>query len=364
MPHDHLLSAYSYHLPPELIAQQPADKRENSRLMVMDMADGGCSPPSHHRFSDIARFIGPKDILVINNTRVFPARLLGNKESGGKAEIFLLQFPAVDQEAPGTAAATALIKASKRPKIATKIHITKTLFGTVLADLGDGKVRLQLNFDPAVGLAETLRLCGQVPLPPYIERRDGCTEEDVRRYQTVYASTPGAVAAPTAGLHFSENLLRDITDRGTLLGQITLHVGYGTFAPVREEDITLHRIHHEHLSIPQETVDAIDRARQRGGKIWAVGTTTVRALEYAAKDSGELRALAGWCDLYIYPGFRFRVVDNLITNFHLPDSSLMFLVAALCGRKNLLDCYETAVKEGYRFFSYGDAMAIVTGRSI
>lgn len=363
MHQDHLLSSYSYHLPHELIAQHPADRRDNSRLMVVNMVDSLPGRLSHHRFSDIAGFIGQKDMLVVNNTRVFPARLLGRKESGGKAEVFLLEFPVPDRAVPGTAVAIALIKASKRPKPGTSIHITETFHGTVLEDLGDGKVRLHLNFDRAAGLAETLSMSGQVPLPPYIERSNGCTEEDVRRYQTVYASAPGAVAAPTAGLHFTEKLLQDISDRGTLFGQVTLHVGYGTFAPVREEDITRHRIHHEYLSISQETVEAINRTKQRGGKVWAVGTTTVRALEYAAKETAGLRPLEGWCDLYIYPGFRFKVVDNLITNFHLPDSSLMFLVSALCGRKNLLDCYETAVKEGYRFFSYGDAMAVITSRS-
>lgn len=363
MPNDHLLSAYSYHLPAELIAQHPADKRDNSRLMVVNMADSQVSRLSHNRFSDIAAFIGRKDMLVVNNTRVFPARLLGKKESGGKAEVFLLEFPVIDHAAGNTAVATALIKASKRPKPDTKIHITETFYGRVVKDQGDGKVTLQLHFDQEVGLAETLRFSGQVPLPPYIERRDGCTVEDVQRYQTVYASTPGAVAAPTAGLHFTDELLRTITARGTLFGQVTLHVGYGTFAPVREEDITRHRIHHEYLSISEETVDAIRRTKQRGGKIWAVGTTTVRALEYAAKEPGGLRAVDGWCDLYIYPGFAFQVVDNLITNFHLPDSSLMFLVSALCGRETLLDCYNTAIREGYRFFSYGDAMAVITGRS-
>lgn len=359
---DHRLSSYSYHLPPGLIAQQPAEKRDNSRLMVVNMVHGRPGRPSHRRFSDLAEYIGKDDMLVVNDTRVFPARLLGRKESGGKAEVFLLEFPQEHLLSPGTAGATALIKASKRPKCGSTIIISQHLHATVLDDLGDGKVRLRLHFDPAMGLAETLRRCGQVPLPPYIDRSEGCTEEDVRRYQTIYASAPGAVAAPTAGLHFTEDLLRRIADRGALFGQVTLHVGYGTFAPVREEDITRHRIHEEYLSVPAKTVDAVARTRERGGKIWAVGTTTVRALEFAAQ-GGNLRAMEGWCDLYIYPGFRFQVVDNLITNFHLPDSSLMFLVSALCGRETLLDCYAAAIKEGYRFFSYGDAMAIITGRS-
>lgn len=361
MQEDLRLSAYSYHLPEKLIAQHPADKRDNSRLMVIDGRQN--NRLSHHRFGDIAGFIGKKDMLVVNNTRVFPARLLGKKETGGKAEIFLLEFPVTGDPAGGIAMATALIKSSKRPKPGMTIRITGNFSATVIADLGGGKASLQLNFDRATGLAETLHRSGQVPLPPYIARQEGCTAEDVHRYQTVYASRPGAVAAPTAGLHFTDELLRTITGQGTLLGQVTLHVGYGTFAPVREEDITRHRIHHEYLSISQETVDAIEWTKKRGGKIWAVGTTTVRALEYAAINKDRIEAMDGWCDLYIYPGYRFKVIDNLITNFHLPDSSLMFLVSALCSRKTLLDCYDTAIREGYRFFSYGDAMAFITSQS-
>jgi len=352
---DHLLSSYNYHLPAELIAQKPADNRDESRLMVVDRIKNTLA---HHQFNELAGFIGAKDMVVLNNTRVFPARLLGQKQTGGKAEVFLLEYPVVD-ETPGNARAIALIKSSKRPKPHTKITINQHLECEVIADLGNGKADLQLSFDPIIGLADTLKKSGQVPLPPYITRADGCTAEDIRRYQTVYASHPGAVAAPTAGLHFTDQLLKAIGKQGTLLGQVTLHVGYGTFAPVREEDITRHQIHEEYFSIADETVQAVEETKKRGGKIWAVGTTTVRALEYAAQITGRLQAMTGWCNLYIYPGFRFRVIDNLITNFHLPDSSLMFLVSALCGRETLLNCYQTAIQENYRFFSYGDAMAII-----
>jgi len=238
--------------------------------------------------------------------------------------------------------------------------MNKRLSCTVEEDLEGGKLKLRLHFDPSLGLAETLQRSGQVPLPPYISRKNGCTAEDVTRYQTVYASQPGAVAAPTAGLHFTDSLLAKISKQGSSIGQVTLHVGYGTFAPVRETDITRHQIHREYLTIPQETVDTITATKKRGGRIWAVGTTTVRALEFGAVKTGSLQAIEDWCDLYIYPGFQFKVIDNLITNFHLPDSSLMFLVSALCGRKTLLDCYAIAVKEQYRFFSYGDAMAVIT----
>jgi S-adenosylmethionine:tRNA ribosyltransferase-isomerase len=357
---DHLLSAYNYHLPPELIAQRPADKRDESRLMVIDTLHDTLA---HHRFTDLVGFIGAKDMLVVNNTRVFPARLLGQKQTGGKAEVFLLEYPATFDETRGTARAKALIKSSKRPKTGTKITINPTLHCRVIADLGGGKVDLQLHYDPTISLAETLATSGQVPLPPYIARIGGCTPDDVHRYQTVYASQPGAVAAPTAGLHFTDQLLESIRSQGTLVGQVTLHVGYGTFAPVREEDITRHLIHEEYFSITEETAEAVLETKKRGGKIWAVGTTTVRAMEYAAQASESMQAMAGWCNLYIYPGFRFRVIDNLITNFHLPDSSLMFLVSALCGRETLLDCYQTAIREGYRFFSYGDAMAIIGGEA-
>ncbi len=314
----------------------------------------------HYHFSDIGRFIGKKDMLVVNNTRVFPARLLGTKETGGKAEVFLLEFPVIDEKKSGTATANGLIKSSKRPKLGSQITINEMLSCTVEEDLGDGKVKLCLRYDHLLGLAETLKRSGQVPLPPYISRNNGTTAEDVHRYQTVYASQPGAVAAPTAGLHFTDELLKGIMEQGTLFGQVTLHVGYGTFAPVREMDITRHQIHREYLNISQETVDKIAFTKNRGGKIWAVGTTTVRALEYGAIRTGHLEAIEDWCDLYIYPGFQFKVIDNLITNFHLPDSSLMFLVSALCGRETLLDCYKTAIKEKYRFFSYGDAMAIIS----
>lgn len=360
MQEDLTLSSYNYHLPEQLIAQHPAEKRDNSRLMVIHT--GSAADPQHLHFSDIARFISPLDMLVVNNTRVFPARLLGSKETGGKVEVFLLEFPVVETDNSGRASATGLIKSSKRPKIGSRITINKLLSCIVREDLEGGKVGLWLHFDQSLGLAETLKRSGQVPLPPYISRKGGCTDEDVRRYQTVYACRPGAVAAPTAGLHFTDQLLQTITGQGTLFGQVTLHVGYGTFAPVRETDITRHKIHREYLSIPRETVDNIDLTKRRGGRIWAVGTTTVRALEYGATKTGRLEAIEDWCDLYIYPGFQFRVIDNLITNFHLPDSSLMFLVAALCGRKNLLHCYQTAVEEKYRFFSYGDAMAIIANR--
>lgn len=354
MESDLSLKGYSYYLPENKIAQYPADRRDNSKLLVLQR---GNNTINHKHFSDIAEMIKPEDMLVVNNTRVFPARLQGKKETGGKAEVFLLNFPAEQEN--GQAQATALIKSSKKPKPGSVITINKYLSCTVLEILSGGKAQLQINFDCGIGLTEILNSSGQVPLPPYIIRKNGCTSKDMQRYQTVYADEPGAVAAPTAGLHFTTELLQKIKEQGTVTGHITLHVGYGTFAPVRVEKITDHRIHGEYINIPEETVHKINETKAQGGRIWAVGTTTVRALEFGARDKGYLTAMEDWCDLYIYPGFEFRVIDNLITNFHLPDSSLMFLVSALCGRKTLLTCYEQAIQEGYRFFSYGDAMAII-----
>lgn len=355
MQQDFTLGAYDYALPPENIAQHPADKREDSRLFILHRTN---DVREHRRFTDIAEFIQPGDLLVINDTRVFPARLLGRKDTGGKAEVFLLSYP-LESTKNNLTTATALIKSSKRPHPGSSLIISDELSCTVLEDLGEGRVEISLHYDRNQGLAAILSRHGQIPLPPYIARNNGSTEEDGRRYQTVYADRPGAVAAPTAGLHFSRELLAKIEDKGVAIARITLHVGYGTFAPVRTEAILEHSIHQEHIHISAENAESINRVRQQGGKIWAVGTTTVRALEFAALKSGRVQPMEGWCDLYIVPGFRFQVVDNLITNFHLPQSSLLFLVSAFCGRERLLDCYREAITLGYRFYSYGDAMAIL-----
>lgn len=350
------LNAYHYDLPQESIAQHPAEKRDNSKLMVLHTRDNSHQDRS---FSDLHEYFTPGDMLVVNNTRVFPARLFGKKETGGKIEVFLLEFPNPIENTANAARANGLLKSSKRPKIGSKISISKELHCLVVDYLEGGKALLQLHFNEALGLMRCLELAGNVPLPPYITRREGSTKEDSKRYQTVYANQPGAVAAPTAGLHFTDELLAKLKDSGVTIGEVTLHVGYGTFAPVRETDITRHQIHREYLSIDSEVVKKVEETKKRRGKIWAVGTTSVRALEFAAKKTGSLQPIEDWCDLYIYPGFEFKVIDNLITNFHLPDSSLMFLVSALCGRKTLLNCYTAAIKKGYRFFSYGDAMAII-----
>lgn len=351
------LQSYSYTLPAENIAQHPADAREHSRLLTLSHTTG---ERRHGRFHEIIDLLNPGDLLVVNNTRVFPARLHGHKESGGKVEVFLLSYPVEHENGTGEkrAQVTSLIKSSKRPKPGSMLLLGPDLKARVLELLEGGKVIIELKYAEDQDLSQILEQYGQVPLPPYISREKGSTEEDKKRYQTVYARNSGAVAAPTAGLHFSEELLGAIRDKGVGISQITLHVGHGTFAPVRTKDIRDHQIHQEYVSISKESADQINRARQRGGKIWAVGTTTVRTLEFMADANGLVQPGDNWCGLYIMPGYTFKVVDNLITNFHLPESSLLFLVSALCGREPLMETYKEAIAMGYRFYSYGDAMAI------
>jgi len=364
MDNDFLLSAYDYHLPEENIAQQPADKRDQSRLMVLDCENNHLE---HRQFADITDYFLPNDLLVVNDTRVFPARLLGHKETGGKVEILLLDFPEIllaERHDDGwhSVEALVLLKSSKRPHPGSSLDFGEDLKATVEELYDNGQVRLRLHYKAtdSCSLEDLFHRYGQVPLPPYIKRPAGSTEDDKRRYQTKYAKHTGSVAAPTAGLHFSEELLQKIRQRGVVVVTITLHVGYGTFSPVRSEDIREHHIHSEYIQIPPETAETINDYKRYGSRIWAVGTTTARALEFTAHLDGTVSPFSGLCDLYIYPGYKFRVVDNLITNFHLPQSSLLFLVSALAGRERILNCYDEAVRKNYRFFSYGDAMAIVT----
>ncbi len=361
MQDDFKLSSYDYTLPQKNIAQHPSTERDASRLLVLNTSS---ATTDHRRFSDITSLVNSNDIIVINDTRVFPARLHGKKQSGGKVEVFLLELPRV-REGKGQAGSThyaeakALLKSSKRPAIGTRIDIAKRLFCIVSNHLDDGTTLIELHFPTEDNILDVLSRHGSIPLPPYIERPDGTLRNDTDRYQTVYADSHGAVAAPTAGLHFTTSVLDALKKKGVEIASLTLHVGYGTFAPVREELINNHRIHKEYISISKETAERINRTKQNGGKVWAVGTTTVRALEFARDQKGFVQETSGWCDLYIVPGFTFTVVDNLITNFHLPKSSLLFLVAALCGREVLLDCYREAIAMNYRFYSYGDAMAIM-----
>lgn len=354
------INNYDFQLPPECIAQYPVAERDESRLLILDnrnrtLTDG--------RFADVAGLVQPGDLLVVNDTKVFPARLVGRKESGGRVELFVLDYPRnFTNEGDGArrkkTEILGLLKSSKGGKVGGRLFFPEGLSGEVLEVCGDGKVRVALTFNG--DFAEVLEKCGRVPLPPYIRRMEGETTADRERYQTVYARENGAVAAPTAGLHFTEQLLASLAARGVQMGRVTLHVGYGTFAPVRDTDIRQHQIHREYFRLPAATAEMVNRTRAADGRVWAVGTSTARVLETAAGPDGLLEAQEGWSELYIYPGYRFRVINNLITNFHLPRSSLLFLVCALAGRETLLAAYAHAVQDGYRFYSYGDAMVIIT----
>ncbi len=347
----HSLADYSYDLPEALIAQAPVRERDQSRLFCLDRSTGTAI---HRRFSDICDMLSPSDLLVANNTEVIPARLTGRKETGGRVEALILSCDGAEN---GDRTVPCLLNASKRLKPGAKI-----LFGTDIsarvADFSDGAYAIE--FLNGHSCHEVLYEIGAMPLPPYIRRKRGTAPgcDDRRAYQTVYASQKGAVAAPTAGLHFSKELLDRLADRGVKRAEITLHVGYGTFLPVRESDIRNHRMHAERFYIPEAAAEAVNAARRAGGRIVAVGTTCVRTLEYASRPNGTVAAGTGSCDLFIYPGYEFKVVDALITNFHLPESTLLMLVSAFAGRERILAAYREAVERQYRFYSYGDAMFI------
>ncbi len=334
-----LTSDFEYDLPASSIAQEPAPRGE-SRLLVLDRT----GPDRHARVSDLPRLLRPGDLLVLNDTRVIPARLYGRSAGGGKMEILLVE-PLAEREWD------ALVKPGRRARPGARFEIGEGLTAEVIDRLEDGRFRLRFS-EPVEPHLERL---GHIPLPPYIHRPD--TPEDRERYQTVYARRPGAVAAPTAGLHFTEDLLREIEAAGVETARVTLHVGIGTFKPVSAERIEEHRMERERYEIGEETAEAVRRARESGRRIVAVGTTVIRTLEGAAlAGGGEVRAGEGSTDLFITPGFRFQVVDALLTNFHLPRSTLLMLVSAFAGRERVLAAYNEAVREGYRFYSYGDAM--------
>ncbi|NDY42513.1 tRNA preQ1(34) S-adenosylmethionine ribosyltransferase-isomerase QueA [Dissulfurirhabdus thermomarina] len=344
------LSEYDYPLPESAIARYPAPRRTGSRLLVMDRRTGRLAD---RRFAEVGAYLRPGDCLVLNDTAVFPARLRGRKPTGGRVELLLLGFPR--EAGDGTAEARALCRASKGLRAGQRVEVAPDLEVEVLAVEGGGEARVRLHYRG--GLARVLDRRGEVPLPPYIRRAPEAP--DRRRYQTVYAARTGSVAAPTAGLHFSRGLLEEIRAAGVRVARVTLHVGYGTFAPIRVDDVRAHRIHEEWVSVPAEAVAAVAETRRAGGRVVAVGTTTVRALEWAAEGEGGLEPREGACGLYILPGHRFRVVDALVTNFHLPRSSLLVLVAAFAGLDPVLRAYAHARDRGYRFYSYGDAMLIL-----
>ena len=336
------LDDFDYSLPPELIAQTPARERTASRLLHLDGATGALRDLA---FRDILELIAPGDVLVLNDTRVIKARLLGRKTTGGRIEVLVERVLAANE-------VWAQMRVSHPPRPGEAVVLAEGVVATVLER--DGGF-FRLRFEDCADVFALLERHGAVPLPPYIEHVPD--EGDEARYQTVYAREPGAVAAPTAGLHFDEPLLAALREKGATVGTITLHVGAGTFQPVRSDDVAEHHMHSEWYSVPGETVAAIEAAKSRGGRVIAVGTTSLRALEAAAA-GGELRAGVGETNLFILPGYAFRVVDRLITNFHLPKSTLLMLVSAFAGVERIRAAYRHAVEHRYRFYSYGDAMLI------
>lgn len=333
---------FHYELPPSLIAQSPLEQRSASRLLCFDRFKGGLDD---RRFIDLPGLLSPGDLLVFNNTKVIPARLYGTKPTGGRIEVLVERL--LNQHE-----CIAQVRASKSPRAGGKLILED---GSELQVLGreGGFFHLQLTNGDLMAVLEAQ---GHMPLPPYITRED--TDRDRRRYQTVYAHTPGAVAAPTAGLHFDQDLLDQLEVAGIQSTTVTLHVGAGTFQPVRVDNVEDHDMHAEWLEVPQSACDAIDAARARGGRVIAVGTTAVRSLETAAQ-GGELKPFSGDSRIFIYPPYEFQVVDAMITNFHLPESTLLMLISAFAGHEQTLAAYRHAVRERYRFFSYGDAMLIL-----
>ncbi len=332
---------FQFDLPDELIARYPLAERRASRLLVLDGPSGAIA---HQQFADLLRYLRPGDLMVFNNTRVIPARLFAKKLTGGKLEVLVERVLDTDR-------VLAHVRASKAPKVGSTIEFENGTQATLLAR-HDSLFEWQFA-EPVLPLLERI---GHMPLPPYMERDDEL--DDRERYQTVYAEHAGAVAAPTAGLHFDDQMLASLRELGVETAFVTLHVGAGTFQPVRVETLEEHQMHHEWLQVSQDVVDAVAACKARGGRVVAVGTTSVRSLESAAQASGELQAFAGETDIFLYPGRPFHVVDALVTNFHLSESTLLMLVAAFAGYPEIMDAYRSAVEHKYRFFSYGDAMFI------
>lgn len=335
---------FDFELPQELIAQTPIEKRDASRLLVLDKNSGAWE---HRHFFDLPAYLHPGDCLILNNSRVLPARLLGHRLPGGGAcEVLLL----IDR---GEDTWECLVRPGKKMRVGTKVSFGEgQLTGEVVEELPGGNRLVHFTYEGI--FLEVLDQLGKMPLPPYIKAE----LQDRERYQTVYSKVNGSAAAPTAGLHFTPELLDEIRAMGVHIAYVTLHVGLGTFRPVKEEEITDHEMHSEYCVIPQETADLINATKQNGGRVICVGTTSCRTLESWAEEDGTMKASAGWTDIFIYPGYRFKVMDALVTNFHLPESTLLMLVSALAGREHVLAAYKEAVKERYRFFSFGDAMFI------
>ena len=337
-------SDFYYDLPKELIAQTPIEKRDGSRLMTLDRATGAVE---HHHFYELPDFLNPGDCLILNDSRVLPARLLGQRLPGGGAcEVLLL----IDR---GEKTWECLVRPGRKMRTGAKLSFGNgELTAEVVGELEGGNRLVRFDYEGI--FLEVLERLGKMPLPPYIKEE----LQDQERYQTVYSKVLGSAAAPTAGLHFTPELLEKIAAKGVGIGYVTLHVGLGTFRPVKEEEITDHEMHSEYCVISQETADLINRTKANGGRCICVGTTSCRTLESWAAEDGHMEAKAGWTNIYIYPGYQFKVMDALVTNFHLPESTLIMLVSAFAGREHVLAAYQEAVKERYRFFSFGDAMFI------
>lgn len=337
-------SDFYYDLPPELIAQTPLEKRDESRLLCLDKATGEWS---HHHFYELPDFLRAGDCLILNNSRVLPARLLGRRLPGGGAcEVLLLQDK-------GDKVWECLVRPGKHLREGARVSFGDGELTAEIAEvLPDGNRLVRFDYNGI--FLEVLERLGKMPLPPYIKEE----LQDQERYQTVYSKVNGSAAAPTAGLHFTPELLERIAAKGVGVGYVTLHVGLGTFRPVKEDEIEQHDMHSEYCTIPQETADLINRTKANGGRVICVGTTSCRTIESWAGEDGTMTATGGWTNIYIYPGYRFKVMDALVTNFHLPESTLIMLVSALAGREHVLAAYEEAVRERYRFFSFGDAMFI------
>ena len=338
-------SDFNFELPEELIAQTPIERRDASRLMVVDKKTGAWQ---HRHFYDLTDYLKPGDCLVLNDSRVLPARLIGHRLPGGGAcEVLLL----IDR---GNKTWECLVRPGKKMRPGTKLSFGNGELTAEVVEEVEGGNRL-VRFDYNGIFLETLERLGKMPLPPYIKEE----LNDPERYQTVYSREVGSAAAPTAGLHFTKELLQKVEQMGVSVGFVTLHVGLGTFRPVKEENITDHDMHSEFCMIPAETAELINCTKQKGGRVICVGTTSCRTIESWAAEDGTLKETSGWTNIFIYPGYRFRVLDGLITNFHLPESTLIMLVSALVGREQILAAYEEAVRERYRFFSFGDAMLIL-----
>ena len=337
-------SDFYFDLPQELIAQDPLEDRSSSRLLVLDKKNGDIE---HHIFRDIVDFLNPGDCLVVNNTKVIPARLFGVKE-GTQAKIELLLLKRKEHDIWET-----LVKPGKKARVGTRILFGDGLLtGEVIDVVEEGNRLIRFHYEGI--FEEILDQLGQMPLPQYITHQ----LKDKNRYQTVYAKHDGSAAAPTAGLHFTPELLKKIEEKGVNIAHVTLHVGLGTFRPVKVEDVTQHHMHSEFFFIEEDQAELINETKKQGGRVISVGTTSCRTLESAAAEDGRVKACSGWTDIFIYPGYRFKTIDALITNFHLPESTLLMLVSALAGKEHIMHAYEVAVKERYRFFSFGDAMFI------